>query len=165
MPLLSGEREGRRTDAAGARSRDSPTRSSPAEILVDPIVKITVVEYHSRPISVMGAVRRPITFQADGVVTLLDALSRAEGLTDDAGPEILVTQNDAVHHIPVKKLLDGADPNGEFAFDGQRRGSRARGGQDLCSGQHPQTGRFFGPRPGRQDGAQNDRFKRRIDAF
>jgi len=81
-----------------------------AEILVDPVVKITVVEYHSRPISVMGAVRRPLTFQADGVVTLLEALSRAEGFTDDAGPEILVTQNDAVHHVAVKQLLSGVDP-------------------------------------------------------
>ena len=80
------------------------------EILVDPIVKITVAEYHSRPISVMGAVRKPVTFQADGVVTLLDALSRAEGFADDAGPEILVTQNDAVQHVSVKALLSGADP-------------------------------------------------------
>ena len=81
------------------------------QILVDPVVKITVVEYHSRPISVMGAVRKPITFQADGVVTLLDALSRAEGFTDDAGTEILVTQNDAVQHIAVKRLMDGTDPS------------------------------------------------------
>jgi polysaccharide biosynthesis/export protein len=81
------------------------------QILVDPVVKVTVVEYHSRPISVMGAVRKPITFQADGVVTLLDALSRAEGFTDDAGTEILVTQNDAVQHIAVKRLMDGSDPS------------------------------------------------------
>jgi polysaccharide biosynthesis/export protein len=80
------------------------------EILVDPVVKITVVEYHSRPISVMGAVRRPITFQSDGSVTLLEALSRAEGLTEDAGSEILVTQNDRIQRIPVKQLLSKADP-------------------------------------------------------
>lgn len=88
------------------------------EILVDPIVKITVVEYHSRPISVMGAVRRPVTFQSDGSVTLLDALSRAEGLTDDAGPEIILTQNDAVHHIAVKRLMDGSDPSLNFRLMG-----------------------------------------------
>jgi polysaccharide export outer membrane protein len=81
------------------------------QILVDPVVKITVVEYHSRPISVMGAVRKPVTFQADGVVTLLDALSRAEGFTDDAGSEVLVTQNDVVQHIAVKRLMDGTDPS------------------------------------------------------
>jgi polysaccharide export outer membrane protein len=80
------------------------------QILVDPVVKITVVEYHSRPISVMGAVRKPVTFQADGVVTLLDALARAEGLTEDAGSEIIVTQNDAVQRIAVKQLLNVADP-------------------------------------------------------
>ena len=80
------------------------------EILVDPIVKITVVEYHSRPISVMGAVRKPVTFQADGAITLLEALSRAEGLTDDAGSEIIITQNDAIHRVSAKALLSGADP-------------------------------------------------------
>ena len=43
-------------------------------------------------------------------MTLLDALARAEGLTDEAGPEIIVTQNDVVQHIAVKQLIDGADP-------------------------------------------------------
>ena len=35
-------------------------------VLVDPIVTVNVVEYRSRPISVVGAVRNPITFQATG---------------------------------------------------------------------------------------------------
>ena len=109
LPLLA---EG--VKAAGLMPRELEAGLTDAlkseELLVDPIVKVTVVEYHSRPISVMGAVRRPVTFQADGKITLLEALSHAEGLTDDAGPEILVTQNDAVRRIPVKKLLDGADP-------------------------------------------------------
>jgi polysaccharide export outer membrane protein len=109
LPLLP---EG--VKAAGLMPRELEIELADAlksgEILVDPVVKITVAEYHSRPISVMGAVRRPVTFQSDGTVTLLDALSRAEGFTDDAGPEILVTQNDAVQHIPVKRLMDGMDP-------------------------------------------------------
>ncbi|MCU1338677.1 MAG: polysaccharide export protein [Bryobacterales bacterium] len=109
MPLLA---EG--VQAAGLMPRELEAGLTEAlkseEILVDPVVKITVVEYHSRPISVMGAVRKPVTFQADGVVTLLDALSRAEGLTDEAGAEILVRQNDAVQRVSVKELLSGADP-------------------------------------------------------
>jgi polysaccharide export outer membrane protein len=88
------------------------------EILVDPVVKVTVVEYHSRPISVMGAVRKPVTFQSDGSMTLLDALARAEGLTDEAGPEIIVTQNDAVQHIAVKQLIDNADPTVNLRLTG-----------------------------------------------
>jgi polysaccharide biosynthesis/export protein len=88
------------------------------ELVVDPFVTVTVVEYHSRPITVAGAVHKPITFQAVGTVTLLDALTRAEGLASDAGPEILVTrakaeeeasQSGLVQRIPVKGLLDGSD--------------------------------------------------------
>ena len=60
---------------------------------MDPVVKVTVVEYHSRPIAVMGAVKLPLTFQAVGVVTLLDALAKAGGLNDLAGTEILVTRS------------------------------------------------------------------------
>jgi len=117
LPLLA---EG--VKAAGLMPRDLEAGLTDAlkseQILVDPIVKVTVVEYHSRPISVMGAVRRPVTFQVDGKVTLLEALSRAEGLTEDAGPEILITQNDAVQRIAVKKLLDGADPTVNLVLTG-----------------------------------------------
>src|SRR5208337_2601661 len=61
-------------------------------VLVEPVVTVTVVEYRSRPISVVGSVRNPVTFQATGSVTLLDAISQAGGLTENAGPEILVSQ-------------------------------------------------------------------------
>ncbi|MBL8214993.1 MAG: polysaccharide biosynthesis/export family protein, partial [Bryobacterales bacterium] len=88
-------------------------------ILVDPIVTVTMVEYHSRPISVVGAVRRPVTYQAIGPVTLLDALARAEGLMPEAGPEILVSRTQPgedgrptviTQRIPTKGLIDDADP-------------------------------------------------------
>lgn len=97
------------------------------EILVDPVVTVTIVEYFSRPISVMGAVHKPTTFQAVGPVSLLDAVTRAEGLSQDAGPEILVTRrqrgetdNDLslVQRIPVKGLVDAADPEFNIALHG-----------------------------------------------
>ena len=88
------------------------------EILVDPMVTVTVVAYDSRPVNVLGAVRKPITFQVSGKVTLIDALARAEGLTPDAGPEILLSRSLSgenqtsaalVQRIPVRSLIDGAD--------------------------------------------------------
>lgn len=88
-------------------------------VLVDPIVTVSVVEYRSRPISVMGAVKKPVTFQAAGTVTLLDALARAEGLTEFAGMEILISRpspggapGDAklVQRIPIQGLINDADP-------------------------------------------------------
>ena len=101
------------------------------QILVDPIVKVTVVEYHSRPIAVMGAVKRPVTFQAVGMVTLLDALARAEGLADDAGTEILVTRDQHVDLVPVKRLLKDADPEVNFTL---------HGGEEI---RVPEAGRIF----------------------
>jgi len=89
------------------------------QILVDPVVTVTVVEYHSRPISVAGAVKNPVTFQAIGAVSLLEALTRAGGLSPDAGPEILVTRTQVgldgapvalTRRIAVKALMDAADP-------------------------------------------------------
>ena len=82
------------------------------QLLVDPVVKVTIVEYHSHPISVAGAVKRPVIFQAETPVTLLEAIARAEGLTEFAGTEILVSRKDQpfVTRIPVKGLIDAADP-------------------------------------------------------
>src|SRR6185312_7590773 len=64
-----------------------------AELYVDPFVTTTVLDYHSRPISVSGAVRTPTIFQAIGDVTLTDALARAGGyIPDQAGAEIIITK-------------------------------------------------------------------------
>jgi|HubBroStandDraft_1064217.scaffolds.fasta_scaffold00441_12 polysaccharide export outer membrane protein len=92
---------------------------SAEQLLVDPFVTVTIAEYNSRPISVAGAVRQPITFQASGPVTLLEALTRAGGLAPEAGPEILVSHAQTgqdgsvtalVQRILVKGLIDAADP-------------------------------------------------------
>ena len=89
---------------------------SDEKLLVDPFVTVTMMEYHSRPISVVGAVKKPITFQAIGPVTLLEALARAEGLTDEAEGQILISRPGGdkktalVQRVPVKSLIDNADP-------------------------------------------------------
>lgn len=92
-------------------------------LLVNPAVTITIVEYSSRPVSVMGAVRRPLTFQASGPLKLLDALSRAEGLTGSAGPDILVSLPDAargklIKRISIHGLIDMADPELNLTLSG-----------------------------------------------
>src|SRR5262245_17983556 len=90
-----------------------------AELMVDPVVKVTIVEYYSRPISVAGAVRKPVTFQATGNITLLEAIARAEGLTAEAGTEILVSRpQELVRRVPVKALIDAADPEMNLRLTG-----------------------------------------------
>jgi len=120
--------------AAGLYAHDVEASLSDAlkseQILVDPVVKVTVAEYHSRPISVMGAVRKPLTFQAVGTVTLLDALARAEGLSADAGTEVLVSRPQPspdsrgevsatlLERIPLNRLLKDADPAINYQLHG-----------------------------------------------
>lgn len=120
--------------AAGLFAHDVEAALSNAlrneQILVDPVVKVTVAEYHSRPISVMGAVRKPLTFQAVGAVTLLDALARAEGLSPDAGTEVVVSRPQLspdsrgevsatlVERIPLNRLLKDADPAVNYPLHG-----------------------------------------------
>jgi polysaccharide export outer membrane protein len=89
------------------------------QLIVDPFVTVTIAEYNSRPISVAGAVKQPLTFQASGPVTLLEALTKAGGLAPEAGSEILVSRAQSgpdgtvtalVQRILVKGLIDAADP-------------------------------------------------------
>lgn len=97
-------------------------------LFVDPYVTVTVMEYHSRPISVGGSVRNPVIFQAVGKVTLLDALNRAGGLQADVNgvtsSEIIVTRPNgdsgppSVQRIPAKALYSGADPDLNITLTG-----------------------------------------------
>jgi len=56
----------------------------------DPHVGVLVTGVESHPISVLGAVTQPGVFQVRGPKTLLEMLSMAQGLTDDAGDKVLV---------------------------------------------------------------------------
>ncbi len=100
------------------------TQLKVAGILVEPVVVVTVVEYSSRPISVVGAVRKPLTFQAAGRVTLLDAIARAEGLSGEAGTEVLLSRTKGADgereliRIPVIELMQMAKPDLNYVLKG-----------------------------------------------
>jgi polysaccharide export outer membrane protein len=87
-------------------------------IIRDPFVTVTVAEYHSRPISVAGAVKQPLTFQAIGTVTLLEAITRAGGLSPEAGPEVLITRAGITQRVEVKALINAADPEANVKLAG-----------------------------------------------
>lgn len=110
------------------------------QVFVDPVVSVSIAEYRSRPISVSGAVKSPVSFQAAGTVTLLDAISQAGGLTEDAGSEILVSRpqvgadgnsTSLVQRIPVRGLLDGEDASLNMSL---------KGGEEI---RIPLAGRFY----------------------
>jgi polysaccharide export outer membrane protein len=66
----------------------------------DPHVSVFVREMQSHPVSVMGAVRRPGVFQIRGSKTLLEVLSLAEGLADDAGETAIILRGAALSTEP-----------------------------------------------------------------
>jgi polysaccharide export outer membrane protein len=97
------------------------------QILVDPFVTVTIAEYHSRPISVSGAVKMPLVFQAEHPVSLLEAIARAQGLSENAGSEVLVsssqpgpngTTTTLTRRITVRTLINDADPTVNIKLTG-----------------------------------------------
>lgn len=137
LPMLK-----QKVEAKGLMPSDLEERIAAAlsaeQILVEPVVTVNIAEYHSRPISVAGAVKFPLTFQALGKTTLLEALTRAQGLSVDAGTEIVVTRPPPtpggvplVERIPVKGLIDAADPALNVMLEG---------GEEV---RVPQIGRIF----------------------
>jgi len=56
-----------------------------ADILREPIVNVYVEEFHSRTVTVLGAVARPSVYPLQKPTTLLEALSMAGGLTPTSG--------------------------------------------------------------------------------
>jgi polysaccharide biosynthesis/export protein len=88
------------------------------KVLVDPIVTVTIVEYQSRPVNVVGAVKNPLVFQATRPIPLLDAIARAGGIREDGGSDIVVSKQvmqdgkptRITQTIPVRHLIDNADP-------------------------------------------------------
>jgi polysaccharide biosynthesis/export protein len=68
-----------------------------------PEVTVSIKEQHSQPITVIGAVKAPMVIQALRRTTLLEALSQAGGIADDAGSTVIVTR-------PSPDPAESADP-------------------------------------------------------
>jgi polysaccharide biosynthesis/export protein len=69
-----------------------------------PEVGVAVKEHRSQPITIVGAVTRPMVYQADRDVTLLEVLAEAGGISNDAGDTIIVTRH------PVATSTEVANP-------------------------------------------------------
>jgi len=81
--------------------------------LLRPTVSVTITEYHSQPISILGAVNRPGIHQLQGHKNLFEALSLAEGLRTDAGDQVRITRRKEWGPIPLEGAV--TDPSGEYS--------------------------------------------------
>lgn len=84
------------------------------EYLQEPIVSVTVAEFHSQPVSILGAVENPGVHQILGNKTLFEVISEAGGLKDDAGNKITITRQMVNGALPLPNAT--TDPSGRFSI-------------------------------------------------
>ncbi len=101
--------------AAGLMPRDIEKEISSAlvdgQILLHPIVAVSILEYAERYVSVVGDVKMPGQFRITSPISLLEALAKAGWVTSDAGPDVLLTTPDspAPRKINLRELQMSTD--------------------------------------------------------
>jgi polysaccharide export outer membrane protein len=96
----------------------------------DPHVGVFVRELQSHPVSVVGAVKRPGVFQIRGTKTVLELLSMAEGLADEAGDTVLVMRGAS---FPGASGRENTDQKPQFdAAASQATGDAPRPPQEVA---------------------------------
>lgn len=79
-----------------------------------PQVVISVTEFRSQPVSVIGAVNSPGVHQLQGRKTLIEMLSMAGGLRSDAGHSVKITRRPEWGPIPLPSAAE--DSTGNFCI-------------------------------------------------
>ncbi len=67
----------------------------------EPKIDVSVTEYRSQPVSVIGAVTSPGVHQLEGPKHLIDVLSLAGGIRPDAGPRLVITRQKRWGPLPL----------------------------------------------------------------
>jgi polysaccharide export outer membrane protein len=78
-----------------------------------PQVVVSIAEVRSQPVSILGAVNTPGVHQVQGHKTLLEMLSLAGGIRQDAGYSVRITRQLEWGCIPLPKAQ--LDPSGRFS--------------------------------------------------
>ncbi len=101
--------------AAGLTSEqlESELNHQLKKYLKEPAAVITITEFHSQPISVLGQVMSPGIHQIQGRKTLFEVLSIAGGLRPDAGSTVKITRDLKWGAIPLPNAHQ--DPTGRFS--------------------------------------------------
>jgi len=92
-----------RVQAAGrtVKQLEEDLKKRLAAYVIDPLVLVRLDEPRSQPVSVIGAVNKPGVHQLEGTKTLLELLSLAGGLEQDAGHTVKLTRRREWGTIPL----------------------------------------------------------------
>ena len=81
-------------------------------LVTHPQVSVFVKEQNSQPVSVVGAVAKPLVYQVLRPTTLLEILAGAGGITDDAGSLVIVTRGASAQAARNAAAVVGASASG-----------------------------------------------------
>jgi polysaccharide export outer membrane protein len=81
-------------------------------LVTHPQVSVFVKEQNSQPVSVVGAVVKPMVYQVIRPTTLLEILAGAGGITDDAGSFVIITRSPTTPAARSAAAVIGASANG-----------------------------------------------------
>jgi polysaccharide export outer membrane protein len=84
-------------------------------LVTHPQVSVFVKEQNSQPVSVVGAVVKPMVYQVIRPTTLLEILAGAGGITDDAGSFVIVTRSPTAPGARSAAAVIGASSNGNVS--------------------------------------------------
>jgi polysaccharide export outer membrane protein len=79
----------------------------------EPHIVVTIVEFRSQPVSVVGAVKAPGTYQLQGRKTLVEMIALAGGFREDAGNSVKITRELEWGAIPLSNAT--SDPINNFS--------------------------------------------------
>ncbi len=82
--------------------------------LQNPDVVVSIKEFRSQPISVLGDIEKPGVHQLEGRKSLFEVLSMAGGLGKDAGNTVKITRKLEWGRIPLPDAKE--DPTGKFSI-------------------------------------------------
>jgi polysaccharide export outer membrane protein len=95
-----------------------------SDLLRDPVVNVFLEEYHSRNVTVLGAVAKPSVYPLERPTTIVEVLSLAGGLIPQSGNTLTLVRNssrsegvtsaptgDSTVTIDLAKLMQGKDPS------------------------------------------------------
>jgi polysaccharide biosynthesis/export protein len=85
-----------------------------SRLLLNPQPVLSITEYRSQPVSVLGAVNTPGVIQLQGRKTLVEMLSLAGGPRPDAGTTVQVTRRLTNGNLPLKNA--SPDPSNQYSI-------------------------------------------------
>jgi polysaccharide biosynthesis/export protein len=114
-----------RAGGMSVRDLEAALTQDYAKFYKSPEVTVTVVEYRSQPVTVVGSVNTPGVIQLRRPTRLMEVISQAGGLRPDAGDKVYITSmpppgsssgpnsdyKATTQEVDLQKIIEGRDPS------------------------------------------------------